>query len=215
MVKIKQTSSANKSGDIPALHLSLVVKPEVVPIFFQLLGHGFSVNFQTGCSVKELLCSQLGIHEDYLAGRIQTIFLNAKVVDDVNSAIVNEGATLALSGAMPGLIGAILRSGGFYASMRSQISYDKNMSTSQRGDGQVVIKLFNLVLKELGPVFLQQGIRIKSKNLHDLLYQRLSEIETGCISGEFDGKPVEIGSLMEINWEDKPAVLRVTSEKAD
>ena len=99
--------------------------------------------------------------------------------------------------------------------MRSQISYDKNLSTSQRGDGQVVIKLFNLVLKELGPVFLQQGIRIESKNLHDLLYQRLAEIETECISGEFDGKPVEIGSLMEINWEDKPVALRVTSEKAD
>jgi hypothetical protein len=215
MVKIDQTSPTKKSADMPAVNLSLVVKPEVVPIFFQLLGQGFSVNFQTGCSVKELLCSQLGIHEDYLAERIQTIFLNAKVVDDVNSAIVNEGATLALSGAMPGLIGAILRSGGFYASMRSQISYDKNLSTSQRGDGQVVIKLFNLVLKELGPVFLQQGIRIESKNLHDLLYQRLAEIETGCISGEFDGKPVKINNILEIDWDDGPVILQVTSEKVE
>jgi hypothetical protein len=214
MGKYDQLTSTAQNGDTSAIHLSLVVKPELVPVFFQLLGHGFSVNFKTGCSVKELLCSQLGIHEDYLAGRIQTMFLNAKVVDDVNSAIVNEGSTLALSGAMPGLIGAILRSGGFYAPMRSQISYDKNLSTSQRGDGQIVIKLFNLVVKELGPVFLQQGIRIKSKNLHDLLYQRLGEIETGCISGEFDGKPVKISDLMEIDWDDGPVVLQVTSEKA-
>ncbi len=126
MVKSNQTSSANKSGDIPGVTLSLVVKDKMVPIFFQLLGHGFSLNVQTGCSVKELLCQQFGIPEDYLDERIKTIFLNAKVVDDVSSATVNEGCTLALSGAMPGLVGAILRSGGFYASMRSQISYDQN-----------------------------------------------------------------------------------------
>jgi len=214
MEKNSQSISAESIENVSAIHLSLVVKPELVPIFFQLLGHGFGVNFQTGCSVKELLCCQLGIHEDYLAGRIQTIFLNAKVVDDVNSAIVSEGSTLALSGAMPGLVGAILRSGGFYASMRSQISYDKNISSSPPNAGKITLKFFNLVVKELGPAFLEQGIRINGKNLHDLLYQRLGEIETGCISGEFDGKPVKINSLMEINWEDKPVILRVTSEKA-
>ena len=73
--------------------LTLIVNARVVPLFFQLLGHGFYVNVQTGCSVKELLCNQLGIHEDYLAQRIQTIFLNAKVVDDVKSAIKEIGPT--------------------------------------------------------------------------------------------------------------------------
>ena len=122
--------------DTSADRLSLVVNAKLVPLFFQLLGHGFMVNVQTGTSVKELLCNQLGIHEDYLAQRIQTIFLNAKVVDDVNSAIVDRDATLALSGAMPGLVGAILRSGGFYAPMRSQISHEKTPSSrkSKIGD---------------------------------------------------------------------------------
>jgi hypothetical protein len=215
MVKIDQTTPTKKSTDMPAVNLSLVVKPELVPIFFQFLGHGFSMNVQTGCSVKELLCQQFGIPDDYVDERIKTIFLNAKVVDDVNTAIVNEGSTLALSGAMPGLVGAILRSGGLYAPMRSQISQDKNLSASHRGDGQIRIKLFNLVVKELGPGFLEQGIRVIGKNLHDLLYQRLAEIEIGCISGEFDGKPVKISSLMEINWEDKPIILQVTSEMTD
>ena len=215
MVKIKQTSSANKSGDIPAVNLSLVVKPELVPIFFQLLGHGFSVNFQTGCSVKELLCSRLGIHEDYLAERIQTIFLNAKVVDDVNSAIVSEGSTLALSGAMPGLVGAILRSGGFYASMRSQISYDKNMSSSPSNAGKITLKFFNLIVKELGPAFLEKGIWIEGEKLQKFLTRNSEELSMRGSLNELNGKPVKINNILEIDWGDKSVILRVTSEKVD
>jgi len=123
--------------------LYLFVKAELVPIFFQLLGQGFKVNVQTGGSVKELLCNQLGIDEDYLAERIQSIFLNFKVVDDVNSAIVNEGSVLALSGAMPGLVGAILRSGGYYAAMRSQISHEKTPSSRPQGTAPITLKLWN------------------------------------------------------------------------
>ena len=153
------TGTDDKSAD----RLSLIVESKLVPLFFQLLGHGFSLNVQTGCSVKELLCNQLGIHEDYLAQRIQTIFLNAKVVDDVNSAIVDRDATLALSGAMPGLVGAILRSGGFYAPMRSQISHQKNEPTLQLKNGKITLKLWNLVVKEIGPVFLESGIWVQGE----------------------------------------------------
>ena len=151
--------------DPSADRLSLVVDVKLVPLFFQLLGHGFCVNVQTGGSVKDLLCGQLGIHEDYLAQRIKTIFLNSRVVDDVNTAIVDRDATLALSGAMPGLVGAILRSGGYYAPMRSQISHEKNTALTQLKDGQVTLKLWNLVVKELGPTFLERGIWIPVKRL--------------------------------------------------
>ena len=73
-------------NNIPEETLSLHVNTKQVPLFFQLLGHGFCINVKTGCSVKELLCDQLGIKTDYLAQRIQTIFLNGKVVDTgVNS----------------------------------------------------------------------------------------------------------------------------------
>jgi len=104
------------------------------------------VNIQTGCSVKELICNQLGIAEDYLEKRIQTIFLNAKAVDDLDSTIVSDDSTLALSGAMPGLVGVTMRRGGFYASLRNQISHDKNLSVSHRGDGQIRIKLCKPVI---------------------------------------------------------------------
>jgi hypothetical protein len=213
MEKSDQRSSATKSGDIPTVTLSLVVKEEMVPIFFQLLGHGFSLNVQTGCSVKELLCRQLGIPEDYLNERIKTIFLNSGVVDDLSSAIVNEGSTLALSGAMPGLVGAILRRGGFYASMRSRISYDQNKPPSVPQAGKITLKLLNLVVKELGPAFLEQGIWFNGGGLQEFIKHHLEELKAGGAANELDGEPVEINNLLGLDWDDQTVFLQVRSEK--
>jgi len=203
-----------KIDGIPIVRLSLIVKAELVPIFFQLLGQGFKVNAQIGGSVKELLCNQLGIHEDYLTERIKTIFLNAKVVDDVKSANVNEGSVVALSGAMPGLVGAILRSGGIYAGMRSQISHNTIEASSQKGAAQITLKLLNLVVKELGPTFLQNGIIIKGEVLQDFIEHHWEELKARCIAFELGEKTVEANSLRKADWKKKLVFLQVKSEQA-
>ena len=200
-----------KNDGIPSERLSLIVKAQLVPIFFQLLGHGFKLNAQMGCSVKELLCNQLGIHEGYLAERIQTIFLNAKVVDDVKSAIVNEGSVLALSGAMPGLAGAILRSGGIYAGMRSQISHDRNKLPSQSKNGQITLKLWNLVVKELGPTFLDRGIYIETEACQAFIERHSDALKAGCLSAELNEKPVTTEHLQELSWKSDLLFLQVNS----
>jgi hypothetical protein len=179
-----------------------------------LLGHGFGLNVQTGCSVKELLCQQFRIPEDYLDERIKTVFMNSRVVDDLSSAMVKEGSTLALSGAMPGLVGAILRSGGFYASMRSQISYDQNKLSSPPRTGKITLKLLNLVVKELGPVFLEQGIWLNGEKFQEFLRRHLEEFNAGSATTELDGKPVKINNLPGLDWNDKTVFLQVKSEKA-
>ena len=194
------------------MHLSLKVNSRLVPFFFQLLGHGFTLNVMTGSSVKKVLCEQLGINEDYLAQRIQTIFLNGKVVDDNNSAIISEGSTLALSGPMPGLVGAILRSGGYYAAMRNQISHEEEQSYSQVQSAKITLKLMNIVVKELGPVFLQQGIRLKSQTLCEFFERHLDELKYGCISSELNGKSVQVESFQAIDWSADTVLLQVTSE---
>ena len=201
--------------DTSADRLSLIVNARLVPLFFQLLGHGFSVKVQTGTSVKELLCHQLGIHEDYLAQRIQTIFLNAKVVDDVNSAIVDKDATMALSGAMPGLVGAILRSGGFYAPMRSQISHEENSPASQVKKGKITLKLWNLVVKELGPTFLQQGIWIEAEEVQSFIKRHLEALKIECQAVKLNDNPAEVDRLRKAQWKTKLVFLQVKSEKTD
>jgi len=91
------------------MKLCIVITDELLPRFFKLLEQGFFVTTTTGCSIKDLLCKQLSIDEEYLDKRIQTLFLDGKPVDKVEKAYLHNEATLALSGAMPGLVGATLR----------------------------------------------------------------------------------------------------------
>ena len=194
--------------------LSLTVNGQLLPLFFQLLGHGFFIVAKTGTSVRELLCDQLGINEDYLEERIKSIFLNGKVVDDVNTAIVTDDATMALSGAMPGLVGAILRTGGYYAPMRSQISYGKSSGESQLKNGKITLKLWNLVVKELGPIFLQQGIFIQNTELQSFIQRNWETLQKGCRSAEMAEGSITPDQLQDLDFKSDTVFLRVKSDKS-
>jgi hypothetical protein len=115
-----------------------------------------------------MLCDQLAIPADYVTERITTIFLDNHPVDDLEHAIIRNGSKIALSAAMPGLVGATMRRGGFYASLRqgiSQLAQDVPISPD---DGVVTIKLFNLLLGELGPTILARGLLLEQNELDDL-----------------------------------------------
>jgi len=71
---------------LPIQDICLTVEARLVPVFFQLLQSGFRINVSVGCTVKSLLCEQLGVTPEYLEKRIQTIFLDGKPVDDVEIA---------------------------------------------------------------------------------------------------------------------------------
>ena len=215
MEKKEQSNTAETANKVSVGHLSLLVNPNLVPIFFQLLGQGFCVEIQTGATVKDLLCKQLGIHKDYLSQRIQTIFLNAKVVDDIDTAIVAKEATLALSGAMPGLVGAILRSDGYYAAMRNQLSHVENQPSSRAQSAKITLKLMNIVAKELGPVFLQQGIWLKGQTLLEFIARRTDDLKGGCMACELDRQSIEFTSLQRIDWRDGMVLLQVSSDALD
>ena len=161
--------------------------------------------------MKELLCGQLGIKDDYLEERIQTIFLDDKIVDDANSAVIREGSILALSAAMPGVLGATLRKGGRYAPMRRQISHEKDITSDIHKKGEVTIKLFNLIVRELGPLFLEQGIRIKGEDFFDIVARNENVFMTGCKKVIKDGNDIDPEKLMEVEWEGKQVFLQIKS----
>lgn len=146
------------------------------------------------------MCLQIGVSDDYLDQRIQTIFLDGKVVDNVDTAVIRQGSTLALSAAMPGLAGATLRRGGAYAAMRSQISHKNNTVDDSAENGTVMLKLFNIVALELGPMFLKQGIWIDGKNLKNFFERVPDFFWDGCLNAEINGisQNVRKISLMEL-----------------
>lgn len=196
--------SENRSGS----GLFLTLGSEKIPYLFQLLQQGFTVRVQVGCSVRALLSQQLDISPELLEGRIKTIFLDGKPVDDMDSTIIKEGSTLALSAALPGLAGATLRRGGTFASLRSQITHPGDDTPIAQREGFIVLKLFNLLMEELGPALLHRGVFIKKEVLKEFLRNLPKDFWAGCQVPKVDGEEVEVDELLRRNWpEDKDLVL--------
>jgi hypothetical protein len=198
-----------KFNNNTATKLNLIVKPDMMSLFASLLGQGFTLKVQTGNSVRDLLCRQIGVSDDYLDQRIQTIFLDGKVIDNVDSAKIRQGSTLALSAALPGLAGATLRRGGVYAAMRSQISHKNDVAEDFDENGTVILKLFNIVALELGPMFLKQGIWIDGKSLENF-FQRVPDFFwEGCLTAEIDGIPLDVRKMSLMEWKQKQVFLKL------
>ena len=189
--------------------ISLTVNDSLIPAFSQLLQDGFWIKGNVGCSVKAFLCEQFGLSPEYLEKRIQTIFLDGDVVDDVEKATVEDGATLSLSAAMPGLAGAVLRKGGYYAAMRDQISCKEEQPAVSGQPGKVLIKLFNMPLQELGPIFLEHGIWVESHKLKDVLKARADDFQRGCREVIADGGQLEFKQLLKMDWGSGDVFLEV------
>ena len=190
----------SKFNNNTVTNINLTVKPDRMSLFSPLLGQGFTLKIQAGISVRDLLCRQIGVSDDYLDQRIQTIFLDGKVVDNVDTAVIRQGSALALSAALPGLAGATLRRGGAYASMRSQISHKNNTVDDSSENGTVMLKLFNLVALELGPMFLKQGIWIDGKKLENF-FQRVPDFFwDGCLTAEIDGISQQVRKISLMEW---------------
>lgn len=146
-----------------------------------------------------LLSDQFGLSAEYIENRIQTIFLNAKPIDDMDTATVRDGSILALSSAMPGVLGATLRRGGFYSRMRSQITYVEEAELPQRKDGQIIVKLFNLTIRELGPMFLERGIWIDAEDLKEFFKSQSHDLGGGGVEATVDGRNIDMAKIL--SWD--------------
>ncbi len=128
--------------------------------FQALLQRGVATRIPAGRSVLEFLTADLGLDPAYVRERITTVFLDGEVVDVLEDATLGPGSRLALSAAMPGVAGATLRRGGPYAAMRAAITRSAGRASAERGAATAVVrvKLFNLLLDEIGPALLARGI---------------------------------------------------------
>lgn len=175
--------------------LCLVVTESSMPHLYLILQQGFMRKAHVGCSLNMFLKEQMGLSPEYIRDNIQTIFLDGKPVDDLDSAIIRDGSHLALSAAMPGLVGAAMRRGGVYSSLRGSITYDEKGHPLVLSEGIVHMKLFNLLMDELGPHVLKEGIIVASSDLADFLSRQSEDFWLGCKSIILNEKPIESDML--------------------
>jgi hypothetical protein len=160
----------------PAPPRTFEIAPEDSRLLVPLLQQGVQVEIENGCALEDLLCRQWGLDREYVYGRISTLFLDGRPVDDIETARVRDGAVLALSCAMPGLIGATMRRGGVLASFRSSISHrEEQQQADANARGTITVKLFNMLTRELAPPLLARGI-IASRTALTALFDRYPEM---------------------------------------
>ncbi len=169
--------------------------------FLNLLQQGFLVEIPTGSTIKQMLCGFYHVEETYLEDRVQTIFLDGKPVDDVDRAMLENGSSLALSAAMPGLVGSTFRRSGILAAFRSGITYQQEEPASNSPeDALVSIKLFNLLIYELGPKFLNQGIVVKRKALEHILKGETHHLKSVISLMVMNGEEMHPDQLDTVDW---------------
>ena len=188
---VKQDAFQLFGHDATLQSLTLHVTRALLPSFYQFLQRGFFFGALVGCNIRALLCEQLGLDEQYVSERVTTVFLNGKPVDDIDSVIVREGSVLSLSAAMPGLVGAAMRRGGRYAFLRDSITQQETAAPAESKAGVIQMRLFNMVMEELGPSFLEKGIIVQTAGLITFFGDQPEEFWGGCKLIALDGIPLE------------------------
>ncbi|NNG01077.1 MAG: hypothetical protein HKM93_16930 [Desulfobacteraceae bacterium] len=176
--------------------VSLHIQKDFYTLFAQIFSKGVDLPMEDNRSIRDFLCLDIGIPDAYLDHRIQTVFMNGRPVDDVRAAMIGDGAVLALSAAMPGLVGATLRRGGHLAAMRKEITYENSTSSPPADAIRIRIKLFNLIAHELGPVFLNHGVQVSASDMVDVLTMFAKRFRQDCRSMELDGGEVSMENLV-------------------
>jgi len=188
---------SSEIGSYP--RMTFIVDEPTVSHFFLLLQQGVTIRSRIGCSVASFLREEIEADVDTIE-KIQSVFLDGKPVDDLESAVIKDGSVLALSAAMPGLVGATLRRGGAYSSFRSAITYHETGYECVRGDGLVQIRIFNLIMAELGPGLLQKGVIIRSEDFIRFAAEQSQEFWRGCRRINLDGEPLDALELRDPTW---------------
>ncbi len=160
------------TGTFPQQDITAVFKPddrqfENCLLIFQ---KGVFLPGRSDVTVHHFLRNDLNLSPEYVENRIQTIFLNGKPVDDLLNQKMAVDSTIALSGAMPGLVGAIFRRNSAYKVFRDGISSDSDTKVTKGSSPCLFrLKLFNNIIREVGTPLLKSGIFVKLNDFRQYL----------------------------------------------
>ena len=140
------------------------------------LQKGVLMKLPEGVSVSDFACKVLKISLPVFRREVKTIMLNNQVVDKPDTCELHPGDVLVLSGAMPGLVGAMLRSDSPIKAMRQTISSrsaDGNSDDSFVTPGQetsnpwpedmILVKFFNTILRHHKDAIIDYGFIVQGE----------------------------------------------------
>ncbi len=207
---MRQPDAVDSTGGTASI--SLIVPEDQLPCFYTLCQRGLRVPAQIGCTLQELLCGQFGLLPAYLQQRVKTLFLDGKPVDDPSRAFVRDGSIVALSAALPGLAGAALRRDGYLGLLRNSLTHREERSDIPLQDGSVTVRLFNLLIKEVGPILFGRGVLFYSRDLVQFFSGRSARFWEACRGAEMNGKEIAVKELANFQGLDRQDTILLRVE---
>lgn len=150
--------------------LQLELKPAGFLLLAPLLGQGVGIPIAQPLPLDSFLLDTLECSAAFIENELQTILVDGRAVDRVAQVWLADQSVVALSAAMPGLVGTTLRRGGHLAAMRQAITATRDgHAPDTAGAGMVTVKLFNLVARQLGPKLMRQGCILPGMHVADCI----------------------------------------------
>jgi hypothetical protein len=171
------------------MSLDLVLCDNCLPTFSPLLQRGVMVQLNSEVILRHFLYHHLGLSPEFVEDYLTTIFINGKPVDDLDQATLRGDDTLALSAAMPGLVGATMRRQGLVASLRSGISHrPEERLEPESSSNTLTLKLFNLMIEAIGPAILENGVLLSKEQWEQFLQRAGLNLWDRCRTVRIDGQ---------------------------
>ena len=189
--------------------LHLLTKTPLPTPLLRPFQRGAVVQVEVGHDLLTFLTKELGMNEDGIA-KIQTIFWQSKPVDDIAACVIRDGGVLALSAALPGLVGASLRRGGAWSALRDTISHQRGDGEEALKPGSITVKLFNFMLSEVGPLLLNRGIVMQPAELLELV--TAPPVHNQLVRVTADNREIPLESLDSVLLGDLPFLLTVETK---
>jgi hypothetical protein len=76
-------------------------------------------------------------------------------------------------------------------------------------EGFFLLKLYNFVAKELGPLFLESGIWLLRDDVMDLFQSRSDKFWSGLRRCTIDGREVDLASFLGMEWLRQVGLVRL------
>ncbi|MFZ5501432.1 MAG: hypothetical protein ACOY58_05935 [Candidatus Micrarchaeota archaeon] len=167
-----------------------------------------------GATVRSVLSGQLQMNEESLCRGVRAIFLDGKTVAQLDAAHLKTGSTLALSAVLtePFLLRA-------YGDTHTRVArpYEKEESLT----GQVYsmkhffyLKLFNLMLDELGPTILSSGVWIEARRFERFLAERPERFWEELQTAMVDDVATTVETFRLFPWSQVTGTVALTIQEA-
>jgi len=186
----------------------------ITGFFMPDLQSGFSVSSKEGVTIYTFLTEYCGIGDEYISAKVKTIMIDGGPVDDIFNTKIHDKGVCALSGAMPGIVGAMMRMGSPYAAMRESITVRPGGVSEPVKDILIDLKLFNVILSDLGAQFLKRGILLEKKRVINLFKKYGADIFSCCREIFFNNIIIDFKKIVDEN-EDREGLVMLKLEIED